>query len=325
MSISRRGNSWRVSLTHQGKQHRTTAKSETEARALELEGKAALLRGDEPFPRSMGQARSTIRKVSDLFDLSYTRRWAGSKGERTAVPNAEAVLELLGLSLAVRDLTQADVNRVYDDLRGQGLAGATINRKMSCLQAMLTDAFEDGWIDRKLKVRRAEVAAKRKREVSTTELNEITVRMQNIQHARLTWFLLDTGLRVGEALALGDWDTYLVGAITVDEAKGGNSRTVPLTDLAQEAFRRLSMRTISQSAFNHDWRQAREAVGLGPEVTPHALRHTCASRLVRAGVDLVTVQRWMGWSSPAMLNDYVHLMPDQTAKAVQALESYSEK
>jgi len=323
MSISRRGNSWRVSLTHQGQQHRTTAKSETEARALELEGKAALLRGETPFPRSMRQAGPSSRKVSDLFDLSYNRRWAGSKGERTAVPNAEAVLELLGLFHSVRDLTQADVNRVYDDLRASGLAGATINRKMSCLQAMLTDAFEDGWIGRKLKVRRAEVAAKKRREVSEEEISAIILELTR-DHGQLARFLVETGCRVGEALAL-ERCPHWVGTVTIADSKSGRSREVPLTVAASNAYGTTNFSRISQSAFNHDWRQARKAAGLGPEVTPHALRHTCASRLVRAGVDLVTVQRWMGWSSPAMLNDYVHLMPDQTAKAVQALESYSEK
>lgn len=323
MSISRRGNSWRVSLTHQGKQHRTTGKTQQEAEALELEGRAALLRGETPWEGRTSSNPTGGRLVSDLFDLSYGRRWAGSKGERTAVPNARAVLELLGLSLAVRELTQAGVNRVYDSLRSEDLAGATINRKMSCLQAMLTDAFEDGWIGRKLKVRRAEVAAKKRREISQEEFNDVCGRMHFECHRFLAEFLLYTGCRVGEALQVpcGEWQDE----VTFGETKGGTSRTVPLLYASSYAVWKGQLDRISQSAFNHDWRQAREAAGLGPEVTPHALRHTCASRLVRAGVDLVTVQRWMGWSSPAMLNDYVHLMPDQTAQAVQALEAYSER
>ncbi len=44
-------------------------------------------------------------------------------------------------------------------------------------------------------------------------------------------------------------------------------------------------------------------------VTWHALRHTFASRLVAAGVDLRTVQELGGWRTLSMVQRYAHLSP----------------
>ena len=51
----------------------------------------------------------------------------------------------------------------------------------------------------------------------------------------------------------------------------------------------------------------------------HDLRHTFASRLVMAGVDLRTVQELMGHHSYEMTLRYAHLAPAHTLEAVQRL------
>ena len=58
----------------------------------------------------------------------------------------------------------------------------------------------------------------------------------------------------------------------------------------------------------------------------HDLRHTFASRLVMAGVDIRTVQELMGHKTIAMTLRYSHLSPDHKRRAIEALESrFSEK
>jgi len=54
-------------------------------------------------------------------------------------------------------------------------------------------------------------------------------------------------------------------------------------------------------------------------VTWHALRHTFASRLVAAGVDLRTVQELGGWRTLSMVQRYGHLSPDHLAAAVEKI------
>ena len=54
-------------------------------------------------------------------------------------------------------------------------------------------------------------------------------------------------------------------------------------------------------------------------MTPHVLRHTFASRLVMAGVDLRTVQELGGWSSLDLVQRYAHLSPAHKVEAVERI------
>jgi site-specific recombinase XerD len=49
------------------------------------------------------------------------------------------------------------------------------------------------------------------------------------------------------------------------------------------------------------------------------LRHTFASRLIMAGVDLKTVQELMGHKSITMTARYAHLSPEHRAAALEKL------
>ena len=54
-------------------------------------------------------------------------------------------------------------------------------------------------------------------------------------------------------------------------------------------------------------------------VTWHALRHTFASRLVAAGVDLRTVRELGGWRTLSMVQRYAHLSPGHLVAAVEPI------
>ena len=61
------------------------------------------------------------------------------------------------------------------------------------------------------------------------------------------------------------------------------------------------------------------------DVTFHDLRHTFASRLVMAGVDLPTVQALMGHKTIAMTMRYTHLAPGHKRTAIAVLDQRGEK
>jgi site-specific recombinase XerD len=56
------------------------------------------------------------------------------------------------------------------------------------------------------------------------------------------------------------------------------------------------------------------------EFVIHSLRHTCASRLVIAGIDLYVVKEWLGHSSIQITERYAHLNPAKLVQAVEVLE-----
>jgi integrase len=65
------------------------------------------------------------------------------------------------------------------------------------------------------------------------------------------------------------------------------------------------------------WRNVRDKVGIGHRL--HDLRHFYASGLIRAGCDVVTVQRALGHCSAAItLTTYSHLSPDANDRTRKA-------
>jgi integrase len=58
-----------------------------------------------------------------------------------------------------------------------------------------------------------------------------------------------------------------------------------------------------------------------PEVTFQALRHTHASHLIDAGVDIVTISKRLGHASPNItLKVYAHLFRKDDSKASDAID-----
>lgn len=76
----------------------------------------------------------------------------------------------------------------------------------------------------------------------------------------------------------------------------------------------------SPNGLTRDWARSVAKLGL-PRVTLHALRHTHASQLIAAGVDVVMISRRLGHASPTItLRVYAHLFAATDDRAAQAAE-----
>lgn len=144
---------------------------------------------------------------------------------------------------------------------------------------------------------------------------------------------LNTGMRRGEVFGLtwkeADLDRH---EITVDgaKAKSGQTRHIPLNDEAwstlsdwrmQAGENALIFPSRDGGEFNNV-RKSWEAVLVAAEVEDfrwHDMRHTFASKLVMAGVDLNTVRELLGHSDIKMTLRYAHLAPEHKASAVAKL------
>ncbi len=74
---------------------------------------------------------------------------------------------------------------------------------------------------------------------------------------------------------------------------------------------------------NH-WRHAVKSRKL-PKVTFHALRHSHASALIAAGLDVVSVSRRLGHANPTItLSVYAHLFKNKDADAAAAMDAALE-
>jgi integrase len=78
---------------------------------------------------------------------------------------------------------------------------------------------------------------------------------------------------------------------------------------------------IKPSWLSYTWRNTRQSMEL-PDVTFHAFRHTHASALIAAGLDVVAISRRMGHSSPVVtLRIYGHLFKKDDSGAAAAIEA----
>jgi integrase len=77
----------------------------------------------------------------------------------------------------------------------------------------------------------------------------------------------------------------------------------------------------SPDALSAEWRDEADRIGF-VGVPLHALRHTHASQLIDAGVDIVTVSKRLGHASPAItLKIYAHLFRKDDGKAAAAINA----
>ena len=142
---------------------------------------------------------------------------------------------------------------------------------------------------------------------------------------------LNTGLRLGELYGM-DWENVNLArrVLTIPRPKNGEMRHVPLNGPAMAALDELQKRTdgIGPVIRNADggalaspryWFEPAVKRAKLRSFSWHCLRHTFASRLVMAGVDLRTVQELMGHKSIQMTVRYSHLTPKHTLAAVELL------
>ena len=144
---------------------------------------------------------------------------------------------------------------------------------------------------------------------------------------------LNTGMRRGEILNL-KWENVNLRErlIEITEQKNGQYSTIPLNSTTVDTLRAIPHRLDSDYVFPgkvqgkpyydlfRHFERAVKAAKL-ERVNFHTLRHTAASHLVMAGVDLATVQEIMRHKTITMTLRYAHLSPAHKRSAVDALQN----
>jgi len=142
---------------------------------------------------------------------------------------------------------------------------------------------------------------------------------------------LHTGMRLNEILSL-KWDQVDLenGLITVYHTKNGKVRRIPINEALMGMFSAMLRKADSEYVFTYyktkkpvvvfrtAWLNALDRSGIG-RCRFHDLRHTFASYLVAAGVDLMTVKEILGHSTIVMTSRYAHSAPEHKRRAVSVM------
>jgi site-specific recombinase XerD len=162
----------------------------------------------------------------------------------------------------------------------------------------------------------------------------------------LLLFLARTGARVSETIALNVEDLTLEWPFQVLlHGKGSKQRIVPITkDTAavlrayiedcriaslphSPLFLNVRGRRLSRFGVIHILRQAVSTIrktglvlGTG-SISPHTLRHSLAMGLLQSGVDLSTIQSWLGHASIATTHQYMEADLEMKRQALEKCDT----
>jgi integrase/recombinase XerC len=117
--------------------------------------------------------------------------------------------------------------------------------------------------------------------------------------------LVGKGRRERHVYLTNGWITDLLGVYLSTRATLGVGHTRLLFN--------LHLDPLSTPALRRRLARAAQAAGLRSRVTPHMLRHTAATQLIEAGVDIRFIQRLLGHASLSTTEIYTHVS-DRTLK-----------
>ena len=144
-----------------------------------------------------------------------------------------------------------------------------------------------------------------------------------------------TGLRVSELVELKLNDIDFSDDIIRIMGKGSKERIIPIGDIALEYLeeyinnhRSLMLKGNSCDYVflnNHGKKMTRQGffkiikkiakdVGINSEISPHTLRHSFASHLLKYGADLRTIQELLGHSDISTTQVYTHIANEELRK-----------
>ncbi|WP_241656621.1 tyrosine-type recombinase/integrase [Sphingomonas oligophenolica] len=265
------------------------------------------------------QGRKAHQSFADAAD-EYIKRLEESDGKNVPIKRRQLRQHLkpaLGKE-RIDKLTEFGLKKYRKTRRTAGATAATVNREMATLSHMLRCAVTWRWIKAETVplIPKEPEPAKPIAVLTDKQSTALMRGAEGDQDGRLWLFVafgLNAAMRHREILAVRyDQIDFASRRIFIPEAKAGQ-REQPITKALADALERQRAMEADpdgwvfpaiiekQAKKEHRTNMARPFLravvraGLDPDkVTPHTMRHTAITRLVKAGTDLPTIQRISG-------------------------------
>ncbi len=239
---------------------------------------------------------------------------------------------------AIAEVDKQLVEKYLMTLRRKRIASNTLARKLSALKGFHQFLVDERVIEENiiLKIKRPK---QKKHLPETLTLNELERILKACEgnpplkqrNRAMVELLYGSGLRISELLDLKPEDLYINQGVITVSGKGDHERMVPIGSEAATALKRylekgrLELakapspfvflnrfgRRMSRVGFYKVLKQLAEEAGIEKDVSPHTLRHSFASHLLEAGVDLRYVQEMLGHADVSTTELYTHIHKQQ--------------
>lgn len=320
MPVRKRGNSWQADvLLEDGRRMRRSFQDRASA---------------EGWHKAVSSGMDTEQVETSLkgfASANFRTIWKDVKSARSIEINLGVLYKYLGADTPLSSITPMAIDRMVRRMGDDGKSGGTINRKLAVLSKLLKKAASYGIISTVPQIERQKEGKARQRVLTSVEEQQVLAWAEHTgldTFGNVVTFLLYTGCRVGELYRLTSADISLP-YVTFRDTKNGESRTIKLPKRAEDALLFLLFQDDNAGALGHyprdtfraHWDRLRDAMAPNdPEFVPHMLRHTCATRLVQAGVPLPNVAKFLGHKSIQVTMRYSHLVSTDTDICASALE-----
>ncbi len=329
MSVFKKNDKWFIDYYCDGRRVRESiGPSKTAALSALRARKTDILRGEFRFKKDSSVLFNKYVKEYLEYSKANKRSW---KRDETSI---KALNRCFG-NMQLSKINAGDVEK-YKTKRVKQVSPASVNRELACLSAIFS-----------LAKRSKIVTDNPVMEVRKFQERKLDLRILNIEEAErlienasgylnpILIIALNTGMRRGEILKLRwcdiDFDMHV---ISLWNTKGGRARKVPMNTYVEDTLFKLERESefvFINSQTGKPFTTVRKSFitvcddsGI-KDLRFHDLRHTAATWMVTAGIDLVTVSEILGHSDIKMTMRYAHPTPENKRRAVEALEMFTRK
>ena len=206
----------------------------------------------------------------------------------------------------------------------------TLNRKLSAINAFFDFCYKSQFSDEQIKYKFSKIPKLLPRFLSYKEIQDSLLLIDRsswlgLRDYALIMFLFASGARISECLALRREDIE-DGWLHIRHAKGEKERIVPIAKVAINAIKVYLNEKPKDSEYvwcNYKgdalsrisaYKITQKYLG----VSPHVLRHSYATSLIRGGADLRVVQELLGHASLLTTQIYTHIQKQDLKETVDA-------
>ncbi len=326
-NLSFKDGKWYLDFTFRGKRIRQFA-GFTKDQARNVLARLRIEKLDERLGFTRPVAPDPI--PFDKFAADFLELYA--KQNKRSWRRDELSLRSLGAFFKGETLQSFGAEKVeaFKAKRRTEVSDATVNRELACLKTMMNKAVEWGKIEANptARVKKFKESPGRERILTAAEAQRL-IEASSPGLRPVLIVALNTGMRRNEILSL-KWQSidFARGFILIETSKSGKPRRVPMNAAVEEALRGLPrlaefvFYNPETKSYIRDVKRAFAGACERAEIKGlrlHDLRHTAASKMIEAGVDLVTVSKILGHASIQMTMRYSHPTPENMKLAVLKL------